>query len=163
MTQTWFSHGGLHKPKWISSNSPSFACGPGPVTVCSSTTEVEVNWQVCWWRSCFLPKCSLFSADELVHWLIFHVTQLCRKSINLKCTWGKLQSGQLKQKHLLCCWLSLHVRTRCHAALCSVWHKFLTRNWSRCLSDSGVNSVDTGTISLFRIMIALQKHKKHKM
>jgi len=37
-----------------------------------------------------------------------------------------------------------------------VARRFLTRNWSRCRSDSGVNSVDMGTISLFLTMIALQ-------
>ncbi len=34
-------------------------------------------------------------------------------------------------------------------------HSFLTRNWSRCRSDSGVNSVDMGMISLLLMIIAL--------
>lgn len=34
---------------------------------------------------------------------------------------------------------------------------FLTRNCSRCLSDSGVNSADMGMTSPARIMIALRK------
>lgn len=38
-------------------------------------------------------------------------------------------------------------------------NSFLTRNWSRCRSDSGVNSVDMGMMSLFLIMIALQTQK----
>lgn len=36
----------------------------------------------------------------------------------------------------------------------------LTRNCSRCLSDSGVNSVDMGMISPARIMIALRERSR---
>lgn len=90
-----------------------------------------------------------------------------------------MPGGQEKQFHILLCWqreqevyegrretkpLSLwrgggrRVRVICG----SCERLVLTRNCSRCLSDSGVNSADMGMTSPARIMIALREEGTDK-
>lgn len=52
-------------------------------------------------------------------------------------------------------------RGRSTGLICVSCERFgLTRNWRRCLSDSGVNSADTGMTSPARIMIALRMRNR---